>query len=103
MIGERKRLEAGELELALKNLPGWEVAEGKLHRRYVFRDFLEAWGFMSEAALEVHRIDHHPEWSNVYHTVTIDLVTHDLKGISTWDVRLAESFELLAARTRART
>ncbi len=100
MSGERRKLSEAELASALSGLPGWTVAGGRLHRRYVFGDFVEAWAFMSSAALLVQQMDHHPEWSNVYHTVTVDLVTHDLGGISTRDVELASRFESLAARWR---
>ena len=96
MASERRRLNAEEIETALKELPGWSVAAEKLHRNYAFGDFVRAWGFMSAAALVVQQMDHHPEWSNVYDRVAVDLVTHDLKGISTWDVDLARRFEALA-------
>lgn len=96
MASERRRLNADEIEVALKDLPGWTVAGEKLHRNYAFGDFVRAWGFMSAAALVIQQMDHHPEWFNVYDRVTIDLVTHDLKGISTRDVELARKLEALA-------
>lgn len=97
MTSERRRLSAGEIEIALKQLPGWTVAGEKLHRNYAFGDFVRAWGFMSAAALVIQQLDHHPEWSNVYDRVAVDLVTHDLKGISTRDAELAGKLEQLAA------
>ncbi len=97
-MGTVSRLDPRELEQALRELEGWQVREGKLHRVYRFRDFVEAWGFMSAAALLVQQMDHHPEWSNVYHTVTVNLVTHDAGGISARDVELATKLEALAAR-----
>jgi 4a-hydroxytetrahydrobiopterin dehydratase len=97
MTNERRRLGAGEIETALAQLPGWSVKEEKLHRDYAFGDFVRAWGFMSAAALVIQQMDHHPEWSNVYDRVAVDLVTHDLKGISTRDVELARKLEDLAA------
>jgi len=93
-----RKLTQEEIKLALSRLAGWEVAGGKLHREYRFRDFVEAWSFMSAAALLVQQMDHHPEWFNVYHTVRIDLVTHDAFGISRRDVELAEKLEALATR-----
>ncbi len=102
MANERRKLDAAEIEAALRNLPGWSVAGGKLHREYAFGDFARAWGFLSAAALEVHRMDHHPEWSNVYDRVTVDLVTHDLGGIGTRDAELAAKLEALAAPRLAR-
>jgi 4a-hydroxytetrahydrobiopterin dehydratase len=92
------RLADGELRAALAELPDWQVADGKLHREYRFRDFVEAWGFMTQAALRVQEMDHHPEWSNVYHTVRVDLVTHDAGGITARDVELARRLEAIAAR-----
>jgi len=98
MATQRTKLSDSEVADALKGLPGWSLKDGMLQRRYQFADFVEAWGFMSEAALVVQQMDHHPEWSNVYHTVTVNLVTHDLKGISTRDVELAGRMEALARR-----
>jgi 4a-hydroxytetrahydrobiopterin dehydratase len=93
-----RKLNDEEIKLALSRLAGWSVVGGKLHREYRFRDFVEAWGFMSSAALVVQQMDHHPEWFNVYHTVRIDLVTHDVGGISRRDVDLAGKLEDPASR-----
>jgi 4a-hydroxytetrahydrobiopterin dehydratase len=92
------RLTEAEIQDALLSLPGWLAEGGKLRRSYAFRDFVEAWGFMSAAALLVQQRDHHPEWSNVYNQVHVDLVTHDAKGISARDVELARALEALAGR-----
>ena len=92
------RLTDAEVSEALRALPGWSVAGGKLRREYRFHDFIEAWGFMSAVALIVQQMDHHPEWFNVYHTVRVELVTHDAGGISARDVELAGRMEALAAR-----
>ena len=59
-----------------KSCPAGRVVNGKLHREFKFRGFAEAFGFMTKVAVEAHAMDHHPEWSNVYNRVTIDLVTH---------------------------
>ncbi|MEO5617768.1 MAG: 4a-hydroxytetrahydrobiopterin dehydratase [Candidatus Eisenbacteria bacterium] len=96
MTSKRRRLNTDEIKAALKTLPGWSVSKKKLHRDYAFGDFVRAWGFMSAAALVIQQMDHHPEWCNVYDRLAIDLVTHDLKGISTWDVELARKLEALA-------
>lgn len=101
MSADRRRLADDEVATALRALPGWTVAEGKLHREYIFRDFIEAVGFLTSAALVAHEMDHHPEWSNVYHRVRIDLVTHDSGGITATDVKMATRFEELAARVAA--
>ena len=97
MTTERRKLTAGEIDATTQELPGWSVHDGKLRRIYTFRDFVEAWAFMSASALVIQQMDHHPEWFNVYNRVMVDLVTHDLQGISTRDVDLARRLEELAA------
>jgi 4a-hydroxytetrahydrobiopterin dehydratase len=98
MNEKRKALSETELRSQLALLKGWSTAQGKLHREYKFRDFIEAWGFMTQAALVIQAMDHHPEWSNVYSTVVIDLVTHDAGGITSMDMELAGRLEELAGR-----
>ncbi len=93
----RELLSDEALEQAVSALDGWAVVEGKLHKEYVFGDFVEAFAFMTAAALCAERKNHHPEWFNVYRTVRVDLSTHDLGGISSWDVELAEEFDALAS------
>ena len=80
-------------------LPGWEVVreDNALRRRFVFRDFGEAWGFMARVALLAERQDHHPEWSNVWNRVEIELTTHDAGGLSARDLRLARAIDGLLA------
>ena len=97
-MGNVPKLGEAEIREALRELPDWRMEGGKLHRVYRFRDFVEAWGFMSAAALLIQQMDHHPEWSNVYHTVTVDLVTHDAGGVSARDLELARKLEALAKR-----
>jgi len=69
--------------------PNWSVDDEKLRRDFQFRDFVEAFGFMSQVALLAEARNHHPNWSNVYNRVTIELTTHDLGGLSTLDTELA--------------
>jgi 4a-hydroxytetrahydrobiopterin dehydratase len=85
-----------EIGAALAQLPGWQLRDGKLYRRFQFRDFVEAFGFMSRAALIAEKSDHHPEWFNVYHTVEVWLTTHDAGGISARDFALAAAMSALA-------
>ena len=87
-----------ELRTALDALPGWTLAAGKLHREYKFSDFIHAFGFMATAALAIQQMDHHPDWSNVYNRVTVDLTTHDSGGITANDTALAAVLELIALR-----
>lgn len=90
------RLTDAELQVALATVPGWEVRDGKLHRTFTFADFSQAWGFMSRAALAAEKMDHHPDWSNVYAAVHIDLHTHDAGGITRLDIELAQQMNALA-------
>ena len=83
------KLSKVEIKKELRNLHGWSIEKGKLHREIDFVSFEDAISFMSRAALEITKIDHHPEWSNVYNHVTIDLVTHDVGGLSNFDFKLA--------------
>ena len=84
-----ERMSDGEVRRALEGLDGWSVVDGKLHKRYDFDSFNRAFGFMARASMEIEKMDHHPEWSNVYNRLTVDLTTHDAGGITDNDVRLA--------------
>lgn len=94
---KRYVLETEELNQALDSLPGWQVKDGKLHKQFKFDSFAAAVGWMMSAAIEADKMDHHPEWHNVYSRVTVNLVTHDLNNaISSYDVALAKKMEALA-------
>ena len=92
------RLTDNELRTALDALPGWSVISGKLHRHYKFSDFVHAFGFMATSALAIETMAHHPEWSNVYNRVTVDLETHDSEGITAKDTALAAVLDSIAVR-----
>jgi 4a-hydroxytetrahydrobiopterin dehydratase len=77
-------------------LPAWNLVNGKLHRELLFADFSEAFGFMARVALAAEAMGHHPEWSNVWNRVTIELTTHDCGGLSELDLRLARRIDVLA-------
>ena len=83
---------------AVKQLSGWKAAEGRdaIEKTYKFDDFGQAFGWMSRIALAAEKLDHHPEWFNVYNKVVIDLTTHDAGGISAKDFELAKAMEALA-------
>jgi 4a-hydroxytetrahydrobiopterin dehydratase len=87
------KLTDSEIEAQLAQLPGWKVVAGKLHRELQFADFVAAFGFMTRCALLAEKRDHHPEWSNVWNKVVIDLTTHDAGGITAKDVELAQAME----------
>lgn len=82
----------------LPGLTDWTMVEGRdaIHKRYVFSDFVAAFGFMSKVALVAEKMDHHPEWSNVYKTVEVTLTTHDAGGLTALDVTLAQAMDRLA-------
>jgi 4a-hydroxytetrahydrobiopterin dehydratase len=85
-----------DAEIHAKLLPGWTFNDGKLHREYKFADFAHAFGMMATAAPLIEKMDHHPEWSNVYNRVTVDLSTHDAGGVTAKDLKLAEVLEGIA-------
>lgn len=85
---------------ALAKRAGWTEVEGRdaIRKTFVFADFNEAFGFMTRAALVAERMDHHPEWSNVYKTVTVVLSTHEAGGLTERDIALAEAMDRIAGR-----
>ena len=93
-----KSLSTSEIEVGLTGLPGWSLVTGKLHREFRFPDFMRAFAFMAEAALHAEKLDHHPEWSNVYGRVVVDLLTHDAKGVTQLDLELARRMSRIAER-----
>lgn len=95
-----QKLEEPAIREALASLPGWTLVAGKLHRELRFPDFAQAFGFMASAALVAESMNHHPEWSNVYNRVVIDLVTHDAKGVTALDLELARRIGALAGAAR---
>ena len=90
------RLSAEVIDARLPSLPGWKRTKGKLHRIFTFADFSEAFAFMARAALAAEKLDHHPDWSNVWNKVTVDLSTHDAGGITELDFRLAAEMNRIA-------
>jgi 4a-hydroxytetrahydrobiopterin dehydratase len=91
------KLEDAAIAAALASLPGWTLVGGKLHREYAFADFVEAFAFMTACALHAEARNHHPEWSNVWNRVVVDLTTHDAGGVSELDVALARTMDALAS------
>jgi 4a-hydroxytetrahydrobiopterin dehydratase len=92
------RLSDAEIKQALDKLPEWSVQNGKLHRDFKFPDFSHAFGFMTAAAIQIEKRNHHPEWFNVYNRVSVDLTTHDAGGITERDVELAAMLDGFAAK-----
>jgi 4a-hydroxytetrahydrobiopterin dehydratase len=77
----------------LVGLPAWRLQDGKLHREFRFANFSEAFAFMTRVALEAEKRDHHPDWSNVYNRVVVDLQTHDAGGVSQKDIDFAAAID----------
>lgn len=93
----KQKLSSEAVQEALTQLPGWDVQDGKLHKQFKFGSFAQALGWMVAVGVQADKMDHHPEWSNVYNRVTVSLVTHDLdNSISNLDVDLAKKMEKLA-------
>jgi 4a-hydroxytetrahydrobiopterin dehydratase len=92
-----EKLDAAARAAIPTSLPGWKLAEGRdaMTRSFRFKDFVEAWGFMSRVALLAEAQQHHPEWSNTWNRVEIVLTTHDAGGLSERDLRLARSIDTL--------
>jgi 4a-hydroxytetrahydrobiopterin dehydratase len=95
-----ERLSAEARKSALKGLSGWSDVPGReaIARTFVFKDFNEAFGFMSRAALVAEKRDHHPEWRNVYKTVEVVLSTHDAGGVTSLDIELARAMNAIAGQ-----
>ena len=94
-----QKLTAEARQLALARLVGWSETKDReaITKKFVFRDFNEAFGFMTRAALVAEKLDHHPEWFNVYKKVEVTLTTHDAGGITELDIELAEAMDRLAS------
>ncbi|MGH1522062.1 MAG: 4a-hydroxytetrahydrobiopterin dehydratase [Nitrosopumilus sp.] len=84
------RLSQAEVDEELEKLHGWSIINEKLHKEFSFDSFNQAFGFMTRAAMEIEKMNHHPEWFNVYNRITIELTTHDVGGITKNDVNLAK-------------
>jgi 4a-hydroxytetrahydrobiopterin dehydratase len=93
-----RKLGDDEVRDELERLPGWNIVDGKLQRVFRFADFVTAFGFMAQSALWAERMNHHPEWFNVYGLVRVDLTTHDAGGLSERDFKLAREMSALAEK-----
>jgi 4a-hydroxytetrahydrobiopterin dehydratase len=96
-----KKLADTEIQALLSKLPGWKIVNGKLHQEYTCKDFVAAFGNMTRVALVAEAMNHHPEWSNVWNKVVIDLTTHSVKGISDYDFVLAEKIDEIFVPARS--
>ena len=94
------KLEAAARKTALAGLQDWREVEGRdaITRKFIFKDFNQAFGFMTRVALTAEKMDHHPEWFNVYRTVEVTLATHDAGGVTEKDIALAKAMESFATK-----
>jgi 4a-hydroxytetrahydrobiopterin dehydratase len=92
------KLSEKEVVAELEKLPGWSLAQGKLHRVFEFRDFRQAFAFMTGVALAAEAMNHHPDWSNSWNKVTIDLMTHSAGGLTKNDFELAGQIQTVLGR-----
>jgi 4a-hydroxytetrahydrobiopterin dehydratase len=97
-----EKLTGAARKTALAKLEGWIEVDGRdaISRKFTFKDFNEAFGFMARAALIAEKLDHHPEWFNVYNKVEVTLATHDAGGVTERDVKLAQEMDRLAQASR---
>ena len=93
---EYQKLSEQEIQQQVARLEGWKVVDGKVNKTFEFEDFVQAFGFMTKVAMEAEKMNHHPEWFNVYNRVRIDLMTHDVGGISNYDIKLAKIIDRVA-------
>ena len=84
---------------ALAKIPGWSELKGRdaIGRKFIFKDFSEAFGFMARVALVAEQLNHHPEWHNVYNTVDVTLSSHDAGGLTDLDIKLAQAMDAIAS------
>jgi 4a-hydroxytetrahydrobiopterin dehydratase len=97
-VTDRTLLSQSQIDDGLKRLPGWSRADNSLRREYKFADFVQAWSFMTGAAIQAQTLNHHPDWSNAYSRVEIRLSTHDAGGVTALDLELATRMEALARK-----
>jgi 4a-hydroxytetrahydrobiopterin dehydratase len=96
----KDRLDDAAARTRLEQLEGWTLETGRIRRRFEFEDFVQAFGFMTAVALSAERMNHHPDWSNVYNRVEISLSSHDVDGLSERDFKLAQRIDALFAGGR---
>jgi 4a-hydroxytetrahydrobiopterin dehydratase len=93
---EYRKLSQDEIRIEVTKIKGWNTTETeKISKEFQFKNFVQAFGFMTKVAMEAEKMNHHPEWFNVYNRVKIELVTHDLGGISTYDIKFADTINKL--------
>ena len=97
-----EKLSETERNQAMGELGGWSEVDGRdaIQKTFQFKDFSEAWGFMSRVAMEAEKMNHHPEWFNVYNRVEVTLSTHDAGGLTSLDITLAKIMDIIAGASK---
>ena len=85
-----KKLDSDEIELGLSKISNWKLDNDRIKKTFEFKNFGDAFAFMTRMAIEIERMNHHPEWFNVYNKINVELTTHDVGGISNFDFKLAK-------------
>lgn len=93
----RGKIALNEIRMALSGLSGWSISSDRIAKEFGFADFATALMFMNRCALEIHKLDHHPEWTNIYGRVFVELTTHEAGGITAKDIELAKLMDTIAA------
>lgn len=90
-----EKLTTDAVKIAMNEVDGWSMVDGReaIHKTFTFKNFVEAFGFMTQSAIIAEKIDHHPEWFNVYKTVEVTLATHDVDGLTELDFKLAKAMD----------
>jgi 4a-hydroxytetrahydrobiopterin dehydratase len=93
-----EKLNADDVKTHMNELDGWSMVEGReaIQKTFMFKNFVQAFGFMTQSAIIAEKLDHHPEWSNVYKTVEVTLATHDVDGLTELDFKLAKAMDKIA-------
>lgn len=93
-----QKLTTDAVETGMNELDGWSMVEGReaIHKTFTFKNFVQAFGFMTQSAIIAEKIDHHPEWSNVYKKVEVMLTTHDVDGLTELDFKLAKAMDKIS-------
>lgn len=90
-----EKLTTDAVKIAMNEVDGWSMVDGReaIHKTFTFKNFVQAFGFMTQSAIIAEKIDHHPEWFNVYKTVEVTLATHDVDGLTELDFKLAKAMD----------
>lgn len=90
-----KKLQANEINKLTKTVPNWRLSDSHIEANFVFKNFKDAFSFMTRVAFEAEKLNHHPDWSNTYNKINISLSTHDAGGLTELDFKLAQTINII--------